>query len=290
MTTQPSQLFGYHIKDINKKYDVAIQKAFEEKHDDDNNLGAFQIFLKSPMKISNLNIDEKVIQNTFDFVKKNNIFLVAHSIYLINLAKNKKIDIKMAVDDMNMIVKMGGVGVVFHLGKDSLKNEKKSMENMKSFIKNVIDESDEKSFFIIETAAGTGTQLCVKIEEMFELYNTFSEKYKKRIRFCIDTCHIFSAGYQIKKYINTFVKLFGIDNLLLFHLNDSKEICGSKKDRHESITFGKIWGNEKDCKSLQWLVKFSKKNKIPMILETPTKTKKDCENRKKEISIILKKF
>ena len=285
-----SQLLGYHLKDINKQYDKKIKTVFENGL----GLGSFQIFLKSPMKISNIQIDDEVIKNTFKYVKKNKIFLVVHSIYLINMAKNKKIDIKMAIDDMDMITKLGGVGAVFHLGKNSLKDEKKSMENMKEFIKSVIDNSDKKSFFIIETAAGTGTQLCIDLDSMYELYNSFTEKYKKRIRFCIDTCHIFSAGYQIdkleemEKYISKFVKLFGLKNILLFHLNDSKNKCGDKKDRHENITVGEIWGN--DISSLEFLVNFSKKNKIPMILETPVKTKIDKQNRIKEINILLKLY
>jgi len=301
--------FGYHIKDINKKYDIAIKNAHELKTPSNTPFNSFQIFLKSPMKITlELNIDEQVINKTKEYVVSNNIFLVVHSIHVTNLAKNTKIAVKMAIDDMNMSALMGGKGVVFHYGRDTIKKKEKSMDNMYSYVKTVIDNSDPLSFFILETPAGTGTQLCTTLEEMYEFYDGFEDKYKMRIRFCIDTCHIFSAGYDIstkkgiKEYINKFIKLFTLDNLLLFHLNDSKTKCGSKKDRHEHITYGEIWNdenkdnnkdnNKNSNKSLKWLVKFATKNGIPMILETPTtaKTKEDKlivkQRRKREIEII----
>lgn len=268
-------MLGYHIKKINKKFDKVIEQEYKKGYN------AFQVFLKSPKNYDEISIDEGVIKRCKEFVTANKIFLVTHSIYLINMAKNKKIDIKTAINDMNVSAEIGSVGVVFHLGKNTIKNKQLAISNMKEFVMTVIDGSDPTSIFIMETPSGGGTQLCKTLEEMHEFYDTLDKKYKNRIKFCVDTCHIFSAGYDIrtiegiKSYFEQFDKLFGEDKLLMIHLNDSKDEFGTGKDRHENLTFGKIWS--RSGQSLKWLIEFSKKRHIALILETP------IDNRKSEL-------
>ena len=113
----------------------------------------------------------------------------------------------------------------------------------------------------------------------------FSNKYKSRLGFCIDTAHIFSAGYKIhqpgifEKYMEKFNKLIGIDYIQLIHVNDSAAKLNSNIDRHTGIGKGYIYKNNTDIFSN--MARFCFDHNIPMILETH-------DNYKKEIAFIKK--
>ena len=99
---------------------------------------------------------------------------------------------------------------------------------------------------------------------------------------CLDTCHVFSAGYdlknknKIKLFLETFDELIGIDNLGVVHLNDSVKDVGSRLDRHATIGDGKI-----GLSNMKYLFKYFKKYKIPVVLETP------WSNLQKEINKLI---
>ena len=154
-------------------------------------------------------------------------------------------------------------------------------------VKKILEESAKKaphSIFILETAAGAGTECCKKLEQLAEFRDKFTKDEKKRIRFCLDTCHMFSAGYdyrtekqvvQFEKEVESTIKW---KNVELLHFNDSKAKHGSGVDRHESIGEGYI-GNT----GLREIAKIACKKGIPMILETP---KDKVEKLKKEIDMV----
>ena len=97
-----------------------------------------------------------------------------------------------------------------------------------------------------------------------------SSNERKRIKFCIDTCHIWASGYDIsnqvnvKKYFSLFDKLIGIDKIACIHFNDSKTRLNSHIDRHADIGYGYI-----PMSGLNAVINFAYKYKIPIILETP---------------------
>lgn len=233
------------------------------------NVNCFQIFLKSPQRYSMCKIkDKEEFEKIKNYVVENEIYLVSHSTYLCNLANTKIKYFDMVIDDLNCITKMGGKGTVVHVGK-SCKNDIDECTNlMCRNIKYIIDNT-KNGYFILETAAGQGTEMLVKLEEMATFYHLFNEEYKKRIKFCIDTCHIFAAGYDLNKieeidnYFNNFDKLIGLNKIEVIHFNDSKTECGSRKDRHESLTCGKI-----NIESLKHIYLKMNKLNIPIILET----------------------
>ena len=252
-------MFGRHIN---------IRKSFLDSFKFANNIyniKAIQIFLKGPKRYSLCKI--KDFESIKDFVVKNGIYVVSHSTYLFNLAKETKY-IDMIIDDINCIVKLGGNGTVVHVGKSCKRDIDLCNKIMIKNIKHILDLT-EKGCFILETAAGQGSEMLVTIEKMSEFYNMFEEKYKERIRFCIDTCHIFAAGYdltnneKIDDYFNRFDRLIGIDKVEVVHFNDSKMGCGSRKDRHESLGCGKI-----GLDNLKYIYKKLLRYKIPVILET----------------------
>ena len=251
---------------------------------------AYQIFMKTPRRKVFSPLKKEDAIKTKEYVSKNKLYLVAHSGYLFNIAndpKDNEYTIKTAVDDLVSISELGGVGAVFHVGKHKGNGEELGSKNMYLNVKKILEESAKKaphSIFILETAAGAGTECCKKLEQLAEFRDKFTKDEKKRIRFCLDTCHMFSAGYdyrtekqvvQFEKEVESTIKW---KNVELLHFNDSKAKHGSGVDRHESIGEGYI-GNT----GLREIAKIACKKGIPIILETP---KDKVEKLKKEIDMV----
>ena len=203
--------------------------------------------------------------------------VVVHSTYLINLArkwdeyswwiKNLILEIQYA----NMI---GAFGVVIHLGKKLNLSIEEAYNNMYTAIIYILNKtmSLDNVSLILETSSGQGSELCYNLNDLSHFYKKFSinKNIYKRINICIDSCHIYSAGYDIsskskvKNFLEEFNKLIGLKNVILIHLNDSKTKLGSLRDRHEGIGKGNI-----NIKGLIHFFKFFRKNNLNIILETP---------------------
>ena len=151
----------------------------------------------------------------------------------------------------------------------------------------VLDKT-KKIPIILETPVNRKFIIGGTIEKLAELYNNIPNNYKKRVKLCIDTQHIFASGYNIrtenelKKYLNDFNKFIGIKNLVLIHLNDSKKELNSRINRHFNIGKGFIFKN--NTSSLKYLIDFSCNHNIPLLMET------NYDNYKDEIKYIKKLF
>lgn len=262
---------GYHCNIEKKSFFKSIKLEHEKK---DTRANAFQVFIKTPRRKALSNITEEEFKKCNKYISSSGIYLVAHSTYLLNIANpflSDDYQVNTAIDDLLAIEKLGGRGSVFHVGKHKNRDIIACTQQMKSFIERVIDETDgSKSLFILETGAGCGTEMLTTMEELGQFYHSFSAKYKKRIKLCIDTCHVFSAGYDLgtKKKVNEFIDLIQKhikwNNVELIHLNDSKTNLGSRVDRHENLGEGNI-----PILGLKYFIKFCKEKEIPIILETP---------------------
>ena len=267
-----SVIFGAHIS-ISKGLVKAVDRA--------NDLGCkvMQIFSQSPQSfrgISKKNID--AVDKARERLKHHGIQVVSHSPYLINLAKDP-VKEKYVADalkrDLEFVNKLEGIGSVVHMGKSIKLSEKDALDNMEKNIKNILKEYKGKSKLILETSCGQGTELLFKIEDLGKFYQRFTNKEKERIGFCIDTCHVFVAGYDMRtaSKVKEFMKLFddsiGLDNLVLIHFNDSDKPFASHVDRHEDIGKGFIGKKEGGSLSgLKEVFKTAKKLGVPMTLET----------------------
>ncbi len=257
-------MIGAHLNKRNGNFYSIIQDAIEI------GTNVLQIFTISPQKfdfpLKHLKSDDTA--KTKQLVQEHDIKLFIHSSYLLNFCdtKNNKRNAKVYAEDLQVADQLGAIGCVIHMGKK--KSDQTPDEALDAYVENlkfVLDKYTGDSFMILETSAGQGNDIGVSIEKLAELYEKFAG-YKRRIRFCIDTCHIFSAGYDIsKEYFSKFDQLIGMDKVVLFHLNDSKVPLGAKKDRHENLQNGYIF---KDVDKLQLVVDMSKKYNIPMVLET----------------------
>ena len=283
-------MLGFHTSVTSKKMKNSIQKAFE-KHNGDATV--FQIYLKSPKRYALSNIPSDQIEQTKTYIEENGITLVSHACYLLNCAVEAKWEQKVmnAVDDILVIDSMGGIGSVFHVGKHLGKGLESAHENMAKFITTVVEKTGKlgcKADFILETAAGQGTECLTDIVEFGKFYHRLDEEIRKRVSVCIDTCHVFSAGYDLRTTEKTgeFIKLvgenIGWENVSLIHLNDSARGLSSRVDRHENLLKGFITMN--DCSGLKHFVKFCYGKKIPLVLETPVRE----NNREVEIELLKK--
>lgn len=247
-----------------------------------------QIFLGNKLS-SNLKQKTKISEQEEKTIKKHindtNHKLFIHTAYILNLCKYPKgnSQIKYAIDnvvyDLEQTEKIGGIGCVLHIGYKMKLEEDEAYQNMIDNIIDIVEKTNKTAKhtkLILETPAGKGSQIGTTLDEFARIWNEIPNKYYNRLGICIDTAHIFSSGIDIrnpkdfKKYIKDFDSKIGIKHLTCFHINDSKEQLNSRKDKHEGIGKGYIFGKDKggNIMGLKEIWKFAKKNKIPMILET----------------------
>lgn len=250
-----------------------------------------QIFV-NPMKNNkdNYNLLKKCL-------KKNKIYCVVHISYTINCAQNWNEYswwIKQLILEIELAAYIGAISVIIHIGKQLNLTIEECYNNMYSSLLYIHQQTIKYSNMkiLIETPAGQGTEMCYKMEDLAYFYNKFSNHknniIQSRFGICLDTCHIFAAGYDISnkkninKYIENFNELIGIEQIKLIHLNDSKNILGSHKDRHECLGKGYI-----GLSGLLIFAKLFNMLNIPIILETPTNKNKNAH--KIEIEQIINK-
>lgn len=172
--------------------------------------------------------------------------------------------------EMKIAKLLGLSGIVLHTGSSNGTNERAALNNLYTFM-TYVDKATQKESsvkIILETSAGQGSALLSDYNEFLCFMTKF--KHNKRFGICIDTCHVFAAGMDIreKKIFNKMLskceKKLGLDRLMLIHLNDSKHDLGERKDRHESLGYGFIGRN-----GLKHIIKKLKVLNVPIILETP---------------------
>jgi deoxyribonuclease-4 len=153
-----------------------------------------------------------------------------------------------------------------HLGEGEEWGLKIIAKNISSLLEE--DKGDGGAMVLLETTAGQGSNLGYKFEQLRFIMDLIP--YKDRVGVCLDTAHIFAAGYDIKapggfdKVLDEFERVIGIKNLKAIHLNDSKKACGSRVDRHEMIGKGEI-----GIEPFRYLMNKKELESVPMILETP---------------------
>jgi apurinic endonuclease APN1 len=286
---------GIHFDNYSGKYESKnILELIEKTEAIGGNI--LQIFLGNKTLTT---LREKYILNNDEvnsikkLLKDYKIKLYVHSILSLNYCNNPySARNKWATDnliyDMNLCKKINGVGCVLHMGTYKTKKidipENECIRNFVNSLIIILDES-KKVPIILETPVNRENIICGTLEKMAQIYNLIPEKYRKRVKICIDTQHIFASGYDItteqgiNDYFDKFDNLIGLKNLALIHLNDSDKEFNSKIDRHAPIGFGYIF-KDSGIEGLKSIINIVVKNKIPIVLET------NSINFKKEIIII----
>lgn len=259
-------MYGLHINsDPNQ---IIEQLIFYNKI----NCKVIQMFVNSNKKY------EKIYSAVKNKVQELEMNIIIHASYTINIAQEWSEYswwIEQLIQEINIADKLGAKYIVIHLGKKLDLDDNTAMNNMYSSLLYIHNKTQKLSIkLLLETSSGQGSEMCTTISSLAILMNKFlnskNELIKNRFGVCVDTCHIFSAGYPINnkddtiKYIKEFEEKIKISNIKVLHLNDSKNKVGSNVDRHENINNGYIGIN-----GLEPLIKLCFKLNIPIILETP---------------------
>jgi deoxyribonuclease-4 len=203
--------------------------------------------------------------------KKLKFIISVHISYTINLASDPNKyswSIRQFIEEIKIAHQIGAYAVVVHLGKQLELSKELAINNMLINLLKVINEiKDLDITILIETSTGQGSEMCYDLDDFSRFFNKIKNK---KVGICVDTCHIFNAGYDIRtksgvnKYFKDFDSKIGLQYIKLIHLNDSKNKLGANIDRHTNIGRGYI-GEE----GLKQVSMFFSKLGVPIVLETP---------------------
>ncbi len=238
------------------------------------NATAFMIYTGAPQNtarknLSELKIDEShQLMNEHQIDKKN---IIVHAPYIVNPGtfedEKQSFAIRFLTEEVKRTYAIGSKILVLHPG-NFLKNDLNETIEKIGFVINSINNNTKDLDVVIalETMSGKGTEVGRNFNELKQIIELIEDK--KRIGICLDTCHIHDSGYDINNDYNgvkeQFNEIIGLNYLKVIHLNDSKNIVGAMKDRHENLGKGNI--------SLKTLINFCYDDdykEIPKILETP---------------------
>lgn len=246
----------------------------------------FQFFLRNPRgsKAKELDIEDAKAMNAF--LKEHAMEpILAHAPYTLNpCAKEERVEefARMVMeDDLKRMEYFPGNFYNFHPGSHVGQGAEAGIQKAAALL-NAMLKAEQHTTVLIETMAGQGTEVGKSFEEVAEILSRTS--LADKVGVCLDTCHVFAAGYDIagdlEGVLTAFDKTIGLEKLKYLHVNDSLSPLGSKKDRHAPIGEG-CMGTE----ALQRLVHHPALRHLPMVLETPLK---DNDGYAREIALLQK--
>ncbi|MEX0910654.1 MAG: deoxyribonuclease IV [Nitrosopumilaceae archaeon] len=242
---------------------------------------AFQIFTRNPRGWAAKPLLDKDITNFKEKLAASKIdrfATVAHMPYLPNLSSPEDDPFAKSLNSLSDEIKRcGRLGIpylVAHLGSHKGAGDKKGIEKLvKAFTKAAAENQNDVTI-LLENTAGYKNSVGSNFEQLATIF--FQLKPAKRFGVCLDTCHAFAAGHDLRTQkaatltLEKFDSAIGIEHLKILHLNDSKGEIGCNVDRHEHIGLGKIGET-----GLSHVIKFANSKKIPIILETPIDDRRD---------------
>lgn len=235
------------------------------------NANTFMFYTGAPQNTKRLPIDLEKVKEADQLMKDNKIAkenVIVHAPYIINLATDdlvkREFSCNFLKEEIKRVETLGFSYLVLHPGSHVGAGTDKGIQNIADSLNKIIDK-DTKVVILLETMAGKGTEVGKSFEELESIISKI--KQKENIGVCLDTCHINDAGYDLNyfdKVLDSFDKIIGLDKLKCIHVNDSKNIMGSHKDRHENIGYGHIGFD-----NLINIIYNKRLDNIPKILETP---------------------
>ena len=232
----------------------------------------FMFYTGAPTNTIRKDIDEGLTLKAHEVMKENNINIdnvICHAPYIVNLANKSDLDkynfsINFIKNELERCKNLGIKYMVLHPGSAVGISKEEGLNNIIEALNKIITEEDY-TMILLETMAGKGSECNTNLEELKTLVDGVI--LKDKIGVCLDTCHLNDSGVDMSlfnNYLEEFDKLIGIDKIHCVHVNDSKNILGSHKDRHENIGFGTIGFN-----TLINIIYNEKLEGVPKILETP---------------------
>ncbi len=259
-------LLGSHVSMSGKKM---LLGASEEAASYGAN--TFMIYTGAPQNTRRKPIQELNISEGLEHMKENGMSnIVVHAPYIINLGNTTKPEtFRLGVDFLQSEIErtsfLEATQIVLHPGAHVGAGVDEGIAKIVEGLNEVLSQNFPVQI-ALETMAGKGTEIGRNFEELARIIDGVTNN--ERLSICLDTCHIHDAGYDIVNdfdgVLNEFDKIIGIDRLKVLHINDSKNIRGAGKDRHENIGFGEI-----GFEALKTIVHHPQLMHVPKILETP---------------------
>ena len=247
----------------------------------------FQYFTRNPRGSKAKAIDPEDAMKLREILKENNFGkLVAHAPYTLNPASAKPevrefAKITMA-DDLERMEYLPDNYYNFHPGSHTGLGVEEGIRLIIQLLNTIMTE-DQRTIILLEGMSGKGTEIGSKFEELAEIIE--GVELKNKIGVCLDTCHLWEAGYDIKDnldgVLDEFDKIVGLEKLYAIHLNDSKNELGASKDRHEKIGEGSL-----GIEAIKNVINHPKLRHLPFNLETPN----ELDGYEAEIKLLKELF
>lgn len=247
----------------------------------------FAFFTRNPRGSKAKNIDDNDVAAFLNLIREHNFQkLVAHAPYTLNPCSNKpevrEFAYNTMADDLKRMEKLPHNYYNFHPGNHLKQGEKTGIKLIAACLNDIMWQ-EQKTTVLLETMAGKGTEVGKTFEEIRAIIDKVN--LQDKIGVCLDTCHIWDSGYDIVNRLDDviaeFDRIIGLNRLKAVHLNDSKNECGSHKDRHEKIGDGKI-----GLDAIVRIINHPALKNLPFILETPN----DHTGYAREIALLRSKF
>ncbi|MER2111980.1 MAG: deoxyribonuclease IV [Solibacillus isronensis] len=241
----------------------------------------FMIYTGAPQNTRRKPIEELNIMKGLLHMKENGLSnIVVHAPYIINLGNTTKpetfeLGVNFLQEEIKRTAALEATQIVLHPGAHVGAGVDAGIERIVEGLNEVLTQ-DYPVQIALETMAGKGTEIGRTFEELARIIDGVTNN--ERLSICMDTCHIHDAGYDVAGdfdgVLNEFDKIIGLDRLKVLHINDSKNVCGAAKDRHENIGFGEIGFD-----AMHYIVHHPQLMHLPKILETPF-VGPDAKNKK----------
>jgi len=268
---------------------LSVSKGYKAMGEDALKIGAntFQFFTRNPRGSKAKEIDPKDVEALLEIAKENKfaIFL-AHAPYTLNACSadehTREFAIEIMKDDLNRMEYLPNNLYNFHPGSHVKQGAKVGTEYIINLLNTVL-RPEQTTRVLLETMSGKGTEVGQSFEELKQILDGVILSDKMGV--CLDTCHVYDAGYDIVNdldgVIYEFDRIIGLDKLYAIHLNDSKNPFESHKDRHETIGEGSI-----GLEAITRIINHPKLRHLPFFLETPN----ELPGHAKEIKILREAY
>ena len=264
---------------------LSASKGYKAMINDALKIGAnvFQFFTRNPRGGNAKNIDEKDISEFLKIKSENNFGpILAHAPYTLNACSKdeaiRNFSINTMADDIQKMELTPNNYYNFHPGSHTGQGEEIGIKYISDMLNQIISPT-QTTIVLLETMAGKGSEIGKTFQEIQQIIS--QTKYQDKIGVCMDTCHIFDAGYDIINKLDDtlyeFDKIIGLNKLYAIHLNDTKNPYKSHKDRHEKIGQGFI-----GIEAITKIINHPKLKHLPFYLETPN----ELEGYSEEIKLL----
>ena len=263
-------IIGSHVS-FNKKDQLigSVKEALSY------NANTFMFYTGAPQNTNRASIDDSITLSALELMKENNIDLknvVVHAPYIVNPANNTNFDfnVNFLKQEIDRVESLGVTKLVLHPGSYVKLTHDEGIKNIIDTLNQVI-RKDMTVKILLETMSGKGTELGTNFDDLKYIIDNI--EYNKNVGICLDTCHLNDAGYDIFKFdeiLDEVDSKIGLEKVGCIHINDSKNLKSSHKDRHENIGLGTI-----SFDALINVIYNKRLDNIPKILETPYVTNSD---------------